>query len=335
MRALPVVAPVVVVLACLVGCSQESPAPGPGASSPSGTQSPSSASQSPAGSAGNRPPMVTSARLVSNALTRNDTVSPEFAAEDPDGDRVMMRYQWLANGSPVEGQTSATLALSALRRGDRASLELTPVDAKGLAGPAYQTGAVEVANTPPVVTRVTVEPAVAKPGDALRAAVEGSDVDGDPIKYAYEWWRNGQSTGAPSKDKDQEQRTLATEGFVRGDMIVVGVTPYDAGGPGRFLVSEPILLLNRPPLITSSPTAPTAQGSFEYVMAATDPDGDPLTYKLETAPSGMTIEAGTGRISWQMGASLTSPQQVRVGVDDGHQGQAFQEFTLMPPPAAR
>lgn len=335
MRALPAVAPVVVVFACLFGCSQESPAPGPDASSPSGVQPTTSSSPAPAESAGNRPPMVTSARLVSNALTRNDTVSPEFTAEDPDGDRVMVRYQWLANGSPVDGQTSATLALSALRRGDRASLELTPVDAKGLAGPVYQTGAVEVANTPPVVTRVTVEPAVAKPGDALRAAVEGSDIDGDPIKYAFEWWRNGQSTGTPSKDRDQEQRTLTTEGFARGDMIVVGVTPYDAGGPGRFLVSEPIFLLNRPPLITSSPTAPTVQGSFEYIMAATDPDGDPLTYKLETAPSGMTIDSGTGKIAWQMASGLASPQQVRVGVDDGHQGQAFQEFTLMPPPAAR
>jgi hypothetical protein len=47
----------------------------------------------------------------------------------------------------------------------------------------------------------------------------------------------------------------------------------------------------------------------------------------------MTIESGTGKISWQMTSGLTSSQQVRVGVDDGQQGQAFQEFTLTPPPA--
>lgn len=275
--------------------------------------------------------MVTSVRLVANALTRNDTVSPEFKADDPDGDRVTVRYQWLANGSPVDGQTSASLSLSVLRRGDRVSLELTPVDARGAIGPAVRTESLEVANTPPVVTRVTVEPATARPGDVLRAMVEGSDIDGDSVKYAFEWWRNGKSTGAPAKD--QEQRTLATEGFARGDAIVVGVTPYDAGGPGRFLVSEPLLLLNRAPVITSSPSGPTAQGAFEYVVTATDPDGDTLTYKLETAPSGMTIDAATGKITWQMTSGLTSPQQVRVGVDDGHQGQAFQEFTLTPPPA--
>jgi hypothetical protein len=266
---------------------------------------------------------------VANGLTRNDTVSSQYVSDDPDGDRVVVRFQWLVDGSPVEGQKSPSMVLSGLRRGERVSLELTPVDVRGAVGPVFRTEAVEVANTPPVVTRVAVEPATAKPGDVLHAVVEGSDLDGDPVKYVFEWWRNGASLGAPAKD--QEQRTQATEGFKRGDLIVVGVTPYDAAGAGRFLVSEPIALLNRAPAITSSPSGPTAQGSFEYVVTATDPDGDALTYRLETAPAGMTIESGTGRITWQMTSSLTGPQQVRVSVDDGHQGQAFQEFTLSPP----
>jgi len=268
---------------------------------------------------------------VANALTRNDTVSLEFRADDPDGDRVTTSYQWLANDSPVDGQTGTTLSLAVVKRGDRISVELTPVDGRGAVGPAFRTEAVEVANTPPVVTRVAIEPATAKPGDVLRATFEGSDADGDPVKYLFEWWRNGKSLGVPSRDR--EQRTLATDGFTRGDMIVVGVTPYDAGGPGRFLVSEPFMLLNRAPVITSSPKGPTGEGLFEYTVTASDPDNDPLTYKLEMAPSGMTIESGTGRVSWQMPAGFSSPQQVRISVDDGNQGQAFQEFTLSPPPS--
>lgn len=267
---------------------------------------------------------------MANAVTLNDTVSPEFTTDDPDGDRVIVRYQWLANDSPIEGQRNSSLALSVLRRGDRVSLELTPVDTRGLAGPAYRTDTVEVGNTPPVVTRVTVGPAVAKPGDVLRATVEGSDPDGDPVRYLFEWWVNGQSTGKPSKE--QEQRTLATESLKRGDAVVVGVTPYDASGPGRFLVSEPLVLLNRPPVITSSPAAPTVW-AYEYVVTVTDPDNDPLTFKLDTAPPGMSIEPGTGKMAWQIPKDLKGPQQVRVSVDDGHEGQAFQEFTISPPPA--
>lgn len=268
---------------------------------------------------------------MSNALTRNDTVSLDVSVEDPDGERVTLHYQWLANGNPIQGQTSASLTLSDVKRGDRVSAELIPVDARGLSGPMYRTDTVEVANTPPAVTRIVLEPAAARAGDLLLAKVEGSDPDGDPVKYVFQWWRNGNPVTAPVKN--EEQRTLATEGFARGDSIVTGVTPYDAAGPGKVAYSEPIVLANRAPVITSSPSAPAAQGLFEYVVTATDPDNDALTFKLETAPSGMTIESGTGKISWQIPSGLTSPQQVRVSVDDGNQGQAFQEFTLTPPPA--
>ena len=271
-----------------------------------------------------------SARVLADALTRNDTVSSEFAVSDPDGDRVTVRYQWLANGSPVEGQTSATLALSSLKRGDRVSLEIVPTDTRGFNGATYRTDAVVVGNTPPAGKRVTIEPAVAKPGDTLRAVIEGSDPDGDPIRYLIEWWVNGQSTGTPSNE--QEQRTLATENLKRGNVVVVGVTPYDAVSRGRFLVSDPLVLLNRPPAITSSPTAPTVR-AYVYAVTATDPDNDPLTFKLDTAPSDMTIERSTGKISWFIPPNLKGPQQVRVSVDDGNEGQAFQEFTISPPPA--
>ncbi len=272
---------------------------------------------------------------MANSFTRNDTVTVDMSLGDPDGDRVTMRYQWLVNGSAQEGQTSPTLNLGGLRRGDRVSVELTPVDARGAVGAPFQTDPVAVENTPPVATRVTIEPAAAKPGDVLQAVIQGSDPDGDPVTYLIEWWRNGTSLGKPAgpEGKQQEQRTLATERFARGDLIVVGVTPYDAAGPGRFLVSEPLVLQNRAPVITSSPTAPTPKGLFEYVVTATDADNDPLTYKLDTAPADMTIEAGTGKITWQMSSKLRDPQQVRVSVDDGQQGQAFQEFTLTPPPA--
>ncbi len=271
---------------------------------------------------------------MANSFTRNDTVTVDMSLGDPDGDRVTMRYQWLVNGSAQEGQTSPTLNLGGLRRGDRVSVELTPVDARGAVGAPFQTDPVAVENTPPVATRVTIEPAAAKPGDVLQAVIQGSDPDGDPVTYLIEWWRNGTSLGKPAgpEGKQQEQRTLATERFARGDLIVVGVTPYDAAGPGRFLVSEPLVLQNRAPVITSSPTAPTPKGLFEYVVTATDADNDPLTYKLDTAPADMTIEAGTGKITWQMSSKLRDPQQVRVSVDDGQQGQAFQEFTLTPPP---
>jgi hypothetical protein len=274
---------------------------------------------------------VLTARILPSPLTTADTAILDVSTADPDGDVVILRIAWLWNGQVIEGERTATLTLRALKRGDRLGAELTPVDARGAAGPAYRVDPVEIANTPPVVSRVEIEPRVATPGERLHAKVQGTDADGDSVKYTFQWWRNGNPVAAGGRD--EERTELPTEGFARGDSIVAGVTPHDASGPGKIVYAEPVVLANRAPVITSTPTAPKGQGAFEYVVTATDPDNDTLTYKLDTAPAGMTIDAATGRITWQMPSNLTGPQQVRVSADDGNQGRAFQEFTLAPPPA--
>ena len=50
--------------------------------------------------------------------------------------------------------------------------------------------------------------------------------------------------------------------------------------------------VDRPPTITSTPSFSAGLVStYLYLVVATDPDGDPLSYSLPTAPSGMTIDA--------------------------------------------
>ena len=56
-------------------------------------------------------------------------------------------------------------------------------------------------------------------------------------------------------------------------------------------------------------------------------------FKLETAPAGMAIDNKTGRIDWQVPPGNKDTQRIRVMVEDGHKGHAFQEFTLTPPPS--
>ena len=250
MRALPAVAPVVVVLACLFGCSQESPAPSPGSSSPSSS---APAASSGAESGENRPPVVRSARILPDPATRTDILSLEVLVEDPEGSSVTVRYQWLANGVAIEGQTSQTLMPAMVKRGDRVGVNITPIDLKGAVGEVYRTKEVEVVNTPPVVAQVALAPAVARAGDRLEATFEGSDIDGDPVRYVLQWWRNKQPVPAPADEKDgndeRERRTLSTAGFMHDDTIVVGVTPYDAAGAGKIAYAE-LVLTNSAPKIT-------------------------------------------------------------------------------------
>src|SRR5262249_32304925 len=58
-----------------------------------------------------------------------------------------------------------------------------------------------------------------------------------------------------------------------------------------------------------------------------DPDGDPLTYHLDTAPGGMAIDA-TGFVTWQPTAAQFGANAVVVRVDDGRGGNAGQSFTV-------
>jgi hypothetical protein len=53
------------------------------------------------------------------------------------------------------------------------------------------------------------------------------------------------------------------------------------------------------PKITSTPITEAISGQVYYYQAkAIEPNGEPLTYRLEAAPSGMLIDATTGLITW-------------------------------------
>jgi hypothetical protein len=97
-------------------------------------------------------------------------------------------------------------------------------------------------------------------------------------------------------------------------------------------MSDPILIENNPPIIRSLPPNQIDKGRYRYAVLAVDADGDPLSYTLEAAPSGMTIHKTSGRIEWQVSVGMKGPQRVKVLVDDGQNGQAFQEFELTPAP---
>src|SRR5207249_11571702 len=56
---------------------------------------------------------------------------------------------------------------------------------------------------------------------------------------------------------------------------------------------------NHHPVITSTPSfVATLNVPYQYQITATDPDADPLTFLLLTAPAGMTVNTNTGLVQW-------------------------------------
>ena len=291
----------------LAGCSSEPNQPG--------VVSGSVVSQS-----GNRPPVIKRAVVFPTPLILSGPVAVQIEADDTGRNPLTFRYQWFINEYRVDGETHSTLSPRFLKLGDKVEVEIVASDGQ-TSGKPYKTEPATVGNTPPEVVKVAIEPTGSDRSE-MRAIVEGVDIDHDAIHYVYRWRRNATLV------VEGENATFDTKAFGRGDSITVEVIPHDAGGVGKSKLSEPIALGNNAPKITSQPPVKFEKGLFVYGVQAIDDDKDSLKYLLDAAPSGMTIDQATGVISWQVAPDVSGTHRVRIVVQDGHGGSAFQDFDL-------
>jgi len=101
---------------------------------------------------------------------------------------------------------------------------------------------------------------------------------------------------------------------------------------GLFLVAflfTGCALFNNAPVIESDPTLTATEGAlYTYVVEATDPEGDTLTYSLTTSPTGMTINSSTGVINWTPTEEQIGENKVEIKVSDLYRSDT-QSFTII------
>ncbi|HSX62411.1 MAG TPA: putative Ig domain-containing protein, partial [Tahibacter sp.] len=91
---------------------------------------------------------------------------------------------------------------------------------------------------------------------------------------------------------------------------------------------------NTAPAFTSTaPTSAIVGVTYDYAAQAADAEGHVITYALNTAPTGMTIEAATGRVRWTPSATATNVP-VTVKATDARGAFVTQSFTLNVYPGA-
>ena len=269
----------------------------------------------------NRPPVISAVALSPNPIALNAPVATFVDADDPDDDPLTFRHRWFINGHVLPDQTGPLLPAKVLKKGDSVMVEVTPLDGK-TEGQPMQSAAVLVGNTPPEVAGVLLEPAEVHVGDTVRVQLQAKDVDDDDIHYSVKWWRNNKLV------LEGAHLALETTGFARGDHIVAQVTPLDGAGSGKTVSSQMATVVNSPPKILSNPPTSLDRGRYIYAVAAQDADGDSLHFALENSPNGMTIDSTTGHIEWAVSPGTSGSHHVKVVVEDGQKGQAFQEFDL-------
>ena len=124
--------------------------------------------------------------------------------------------------------------------------------------------------------------------------------------------------------------TLSRVYFKKGDKISYRVTVTDGESKEVVLHSTVSSILNSPPSITSQSSGCITEGSvYEYTVAAEDPDGDPLTFNLSSAPEGMTIDSSTGVVRWKISEKQSEGNyEFKVIVSDAEGAMAIKPITL-------
>ena len=109
-----------------------------------------------------------------------------------------------------------------------------------------------------------------------------------------------------------------------GDYEVVFYATDSAGNTGEsniisFSIDTSVVIVNNPPVIISSPlTTVDENTNYNYLVLATDADGDSLTYSLTQAPNWLTINSITGLISGTAPeVDVNTPFAITIRVSDG------------------
>jgi hypothetical protein len=174
----------------------------------------------------------------------------------------------------------------------------------------------------PQVTGVDVQPQSFYRGVDLTASAEVSDKDGDLAGVSYRWFVNDEHIVV------FDQAHLPGDQFYRGDRLALEVVAYDAEGDGPVFRTADVVVSNGPPRIVSRPPEVSSTERYEYPVQALDPDNDTITYSLEQAPAGMSIDPVSGLLSWPIRPENVGVYSFRVVASDPGGMKSSQEYSM-------
>jgi serine protease len=244
----------------------------------------------------NNPPALPATLVSARGRTAYNVALP---ARDGDGDAVTYA---LVSGPPGMTLSSSGALSWSMPMGPSAALALRATDAYGQSTTRSYT--LVVTNSPPVIS-LSPDVRVAA-GTALSVPVSARDPEGGAVTLAL--------SGAPAG------MTLSN-GAIRWPSPMAGrytvtVTATDPnGGRAQATSTIQVTAMNRAPQVRSATLSGTVNVPVSGTVAATDPDGDKLTYAIVgSAPAGFSLDANTGRFAWA--SPRPGSTQVAVSVRD-------------------
>lgn len=227
-------------------------------------------------------------------------------SRDPDGDELRYEYRWFEDGAAValpDGSAEARappfwtkvseVPQASLRKGQRWEVEVRAHDGERAGPPAR--AAIAIVNSPPPPPRLRFSPEHPRRVDGLRVAIEQPpDPDGDAVTYRYAWTRDGGRFETPP-DQPQVARGVAR----KGQRWAVEVVASDGEAESPPVRHEVVIADTAPgPAAVALCDGPVPAGTVpqaRVVVAATDPDGEAVSYRHEWAVNGSPVPSASGQ----------------------------------------
>jgi hypothetical protein len=165
-------------------------------------------------------------------------------------------------------------------------------------------------NRPPVVTSPGNQTSAV--GESASLQISADDPDGDVLTYQATGLPAGLSIGTTT---GEISGTIASNAAASHSVVV---TASDGSLTGTASFGWTVTGGNRAPVVTN----PGAQTSMEgtnvsLAVAASDPDGDPLTFSASGLPPGLAIDSTSGLISGTIAIGAPASNSVVVTASDG------------------
>ncbi|HPA16325.1 MAG TPA: putative Ig domain-containing protein [Verrucomicrobiae bacterium] len=285
--------------------------------------------------ASNDPPVITS--TPSTRVRFGDTWSYQPTVHDPNGDPLSFQILQSPAGMTLSSSYSSS-SPTFIWTPTSSQLGSHPVTLRfsdGRGAPAEQTFTIQVfsgdPNADPEITSVPITAAIVR--QPYSCPILASDPDGDPLSYILE------SAPAGMIVSSALISWTPTDDDLGSHEIILHVLD-NLGGLATQSFTLTVRGANLPPAITSTPpTTAALDHLYQYKIQAQDPEGDPITFQLLTAPSGMALSSSLGDprsalVSWTPDSSQLGVQAIELLAQDPHGGITAQRFEIFVSPTA-
>jgi parallel beta-helix repeat protein len=204
---------------------------------------------------GNTPPSIQNARITAETgdviITGADNLKAQYFFFDSDGDLENgSAYQWeyQRDGGPWTDVSvnSSVLPFTYTTRGDLWRCTIFPKDDDDF-GDGVLTEAMEILNTPPMISNVTIQPQFATSADSLEVIYDYFDYDGDSENGTSFRWVYEDALG--SKESGIHGNVTPYGAVVKQQTWYCFVIPSDGINVGGELRSDGVLIHNTAPTI--------------------------------------------------------------------------------------